>query len=109
MEIYDQTWAMVAERPLLGQGVGSWRTLWQQRNRNPELQDMKPPTRSGCRPPARGVGAALLAARGVRCWWRQALRAGAAGAGGLGVLCLIAWLMQTMVNAAIRDASFAAR
>ena len=109
MEIYDQTWAMVAERPLLGQGVGSWRTVWQQRNRNPELQDMNTAHQEWLQTAQQGgVGAALLLLAVFGGWWRQALRAGAAGAGGLGVLCLIAWLMQTMVNAAIRDASFAA-
>jgi len=108
MEIYGQTWAMVAERPLLGHGVGSWPTLWRERNRNPALLDMNTAHQEWLQAAQQGgLGAALLLLAVFGGWWRQAQRAGAAGAGGLGVLCLSAWLMQTMVNAAIRDASFA--
>lgn len=107
--LYQDTLQMIAERPLLGHGVGSWPARWAERDRGPALQAMSTAHQEWLQVAQQGgVGAALLLLLVFAGWGRQAWRAGTETAGGLAVLALAAWLMQTLVNAAIRDAAFAA-
>lgn len=107
LRMWQLTAAMVAERPLLGHGVASWKTLWNQRvTPGTALHEHTTP-HSEYLLLAQQAG---LAGLGVLLWLlvaslRRALTAGAAG-----VPALMAWTAVACLgafNAVLRDAKFA--
>lgn len=107
LRMFELTAAMVAERPLAGHGIASWRTLWQQRvppssviaaNTTPHNEYLLIAQQAGL------AGLAML----LWLWAsmaRESLRAGAGGVPALLVWVAMAW--AGLFNAVLRDGKFA--
>jgi O-antigen ligase len=106
VRMVEVTAAMVRDRPWLGHGVASWRTLWRERTRSGTLlaANSTPHNEYLLLAQQAGLpGAALLLALLVACV-RAALRCGPAG-----LPMLMVWLAIAgagLFNAVLRDAKF---
>lgn len=113
LALYEGTLAMVRERPLAGHGVGSWQPRWQARNADPALAEMNTAHHDWLQTaqqgglPALALLAAVYAAWLKRGWQAQRV-APRDPAGGLVLLAAGGWVVLAGLNAAIRDAAFAA-
>jgi O-antigen ligase len=105
--LYAATWQMVRERPLAGHGLGSWQAQWQRLNTRDDMRSFNTAHSAPLQLWAEGglAGLALLVAAGG-AWLRCAWRAGLAGRGGPLLLVLLAWALESLVNATLRDAVF---
>jgi O-antigen ligase len=105
LQLYGVTLEMIAERPIVGHGVGSWRPLWQQRNRDPAMAGFNTAHQEPLQFAQQGglVAVALLLAT-----WAAWLRAAWPGPGeaSAALLAWAAFVLTAMFNAAIRDLSF---
>ncbi len=106
LRMLEITTEMVAERPLWGHGVGSWKTLWDQRTPPATaLRDNTTPHNEYLLTAAQGGAVALLLlawllAAGLRQGWRG---------GPMGVPLLMVWLALgacAAFNAVLRDGKF---
>jgi O-antigen ligase len=107
LRMWQVTAGMVAERPLLGHGVASWKTLWRQRvTPGTALYEHTTP-HSEYLLLAQQAG---VAGAGVLLWLLAAALRRAVAAGPAGVPALLAWSSLAclgLFNAVLRDAKFA--
>ena len=102
--MYRETTAMIAERPLLGWGIGGWSTQWRQRVDGPLTEVNMPHNDFLWMGAQAGVPGALallwlLLAGWPAAWRRHDLN------GGLAAVALLAMLLAVLGNSALRDAS----
>ena len=101
------TATMVADRPLLGHGVGSWKQRWTERVTpgTPLAANSTPHSEFLLLAQQAGVLAPLLWLVWLGAGWRNAARAGTAGVPAVLALTAVAW--TGLFNAVLRDAKFA--
>lgn len=102
--MYRETTAMIAERPLLGWGIGGWSTQWRQRVDGPLTEVNMPHNDFLWMGAQAGVPGALallwlLLAGWPAAWRRHDLN------GCLAAVALLAMLLAVLGNSALRDAS----
>lgn len=102
--LYGETVAMVAERPLMGWGIGGWSAQWKQRVDGPLSESNMPHNDFLWMGAQAGVPGALalllLVAAGLPAAWRRHDLSGR-----LGVVALLTLLLAVASNSALRDAS----
>lgn len=107
LRMWQLTADMVAERPLLGHGVGSWKQRWTERVTagTPLAANTTPHSEYLLLAQQAGLLAPLLWLAWLAAVWRQAWRAGTAGVPALLAVAALAW--TGLFNAVLRDAKFA--
>lgn len=107
LRMWQLTATMVAERPLLGHGVGSWKQRWTERVTpgTPLAANSTPHSEFLLLAQQAGVLAPLLWLVWLGAGWRNAARAGTAGVPAVLALTAVAW--TGLFNAVLRDAKFA--
>lgn len=102
--MYEETSRMVAERPLMGWGIGGWNTEWKRRVSGPLAESNMPHNDLLWMGAQAGVPGALalllMMVAGLPAAWRRHDVSGR-----LGVAALLAMLLAVMTNSALRDAS----
>ena len=102
--MYRETTAMIAERPLLGWGIGGWNTQWRQRVNGPLTEVNMPHNDFLWMGAQTGVPGALLLLWLLLAGWPAAWRRDDLN-GSLAVLALLTMLLAVLGNSALRDAS----
>lgn len=100
--MYRETGLMIRQHPVMGNGIGSWNTLWRERVPN-EIRGLNMPhndflwmgTQAGI--PGMLLFLAMLAAGMPASWQRRHED------GGLGVMALLGLLIAISLNSALRD------
>lgn len=107
LRMIERTWAMIEQRPLTGQGLGSWRQLWEARSvpASREIDNSTPHNEYLLAAAQAGLPAALL----LLAWFlAMATRAWRAGAPGMPALMLWAGIaLVALANSNVRDAKWA--
>ena len=102
--MYDETVAMVREKPLAGWGIGSWNTQWKLRVQGPLAEANMPHNDFLWMGAQAGVPGALLllllVSAGLPSAWRRHDMSGR-----LGVVALLTMLIAASSNSALRDAA----
>lgn len=107
LRMWQVTASLVAERPLLGHGVGSWKQRWTERVTpgTPLASNSTPHSEVLLLAQQAGMLAPLLWLGWIAAGWRPAARAGVSGVPAVLALTALAW--TGLFNAVLRDAKFA--
>ena len=102
--MYEETSRMMAERPLMGWGIGGWNTEWKRRVSGPLAESNMPHNDLLWMGAQAGIPGALalllMMMAGLPAAWRRHDVSGR-----LGVAALLAMLLAVMTNSALRDAA----